>query len=1585
MASRRAEPATQSALEAARHLCQEARAVLTSLRGGPPAVARGDLANDLMDLRGLVKVHLESNEPPVPTTPTATILAVDRPVTPDPEVQPQCEEEDDAVIVQRSHVEMTSRYPESPMPTSKLCNLSGEPRSPSTGTPRIPDGVNTGFHSLSPENVGPFAWPFLAVVMDPRAAGPHTLIALRALFRLLERGSLVKPSSTKHGYHVFLEPLMKGVLACKFEQTDAGADEAVEMAIADLLALLVSIDQRAFLPATLMDAFNTVFVTRNTFVHSPALCYHFEDVLASMVLSSFEDLATTNDSACLILEFLVNQLLHTPLVGGDGLDEAAHEAQVAHDATRVLCLRLTRCCLRTGWGNGKHVPEDASRSHSVAEATDQVATDMTRHPWEDRSLLSIIQDDLCLSLLLTGQAIWAYHDSSSNISPSLISLEVLSEICATLSTLWNTVNLRRHLIPQFEKIFTGFYQRALVLLRKRKNPIDSASFNANLAFDSEVEIILESLVDLLGLHEPGHGHSSGDAGALEALFATYDCHMARSDVASELVVELCRGCGGVINDEGDVILGVFPSTSPPQDEPSTPPSGDLRPSQGVHVQQWRQVPAHLKELCAEALVGSMKCLFDEGNSKRKTGANAPESKQDESNEDAATGECSLRSILSEKRLRRRAAKLFNEKAKKGIEFLVSSGLVPDPVTPQSIAEFLRNGLVLGLDKAAAGQYLGEIGKAPAAGKSPPIWERDWFHKEVLSAYCSLFRFEGQSLLDGLRMFLGAFRLPGESQMIDRIIQAFADSCGRMCDESARMKLFSDDPKRSSDPAFLLAFSIIMLNTDLHNKNIREDRKMSLEAFIRNNTDYGRDITEQGKELPREFLTSIYESIRDEEIKTENDGAEGAMSVERWKDMLRGSAGEPTDESQPAPLVRSEGEVQELVIESLWMPVVSVIGAFWGVVGTDEAALESLAPPKIADGNPNAMLSAQGARLGLDMALDMLNGVLNMGRVDVFQQIFSCICYYTGLLGDYSSDAVDRTWAFVNSVEAQSAVVAVILTARDAGDSIGPEGWRQVWGILFELRDLKLLGGGISNRRRSILMESDPDLLSQDCRRDWTMCLIKGGLEGARRASHLSDERKGRSSVLGVMGRALFGGDDSYEQHGDSTTENVTFDPVVKTVHGKEELKVWDELAASDDEDDEDSYDETDGTGHQVQLTSSPRISSAGANFENQLIHEDILIHDQTVMPVTGLERMEDTRRFQISPRARVRKRLFRACDFAGLVSESRFIDQKGLQDMLIALVEIADKAEKTRVGSESSNTEGVMVDSTASASDIFAISPASEAFAEVLICEIALKNRDRLGMLWQKVLKEHYERKLGRRRQALFSSPDSEFQARPTFPSPGIEKCVSGFLRISACAVMRENVGSDVLASLSLLCPFGNEGPPSIAGDHLNKHLGEGLWRICRNIDGMRQLDANGWQGLLGLVEWCASIGGRSLQPGGSGTGRSAGLAEEDPALQAYRSLHLLLHAPELSGVVPYTVVRSIRTVIIAGERASFPKLSIAGLDLLQILRTRKESLTPQSTEEAGMKASPALDDDFWINCWVPVLETTAEAGRLSIFSVSVT
>ena len=70
---------------------------------------------------------------------------------------------------------------------------------------------------------------------------------------------------------------------------------------------------------------------------------------------------------------------------------------------------------------------------------------------------------------------------------------------------------------------------------------------------------------------------------------------------------------------------------------------------------------------------------------------------------------------------------------------------------------------------------------------------------------------------------------------------------------------------SADVAFILAFSIIMLNTDLHNPAIKEERRMTKEGFLRNN----RGICD-GQDLPAEFLSSIFDRIKKNPISLKED-------------------------------------------------------------------------------------------------------------------------------------------------------------------------------------------------------------------------------------------------------------------------------------------------------------------------------------------------------------------------------------------------------------------------------------------------------------------------------------------------------------------------------------------------------------------------------------------------------------------------------------------------------------------------------------------------------------------------------------------
>ncbi|XP_077867851.1 brefeldin A-inhibited guanine nucleotide-exchange protein 1-like, partial [Saccoglossus kowalevskii] len=101
------------------------------------------------------------------------------------------------------------------------------------------------------------------------------------------------------------------------------------------------------------------------------------------------------------------------------------------------------------------------------------------------------------------------------------------------------------------------------------------------------------------------------------------------------------------------------------------------------------------------------------------------------------------------------------------------------------------------------------------------------------------------------MFLDDFRLPGEAQKIDRLMEKFAQ---RYFETTAYQGLFA-----SADTAYVLAYSIIMLTTDLHSSQVKH--KMTKEQYIKMN----RGINDS-KDLPEDFLSAIYDEIADNEIR-----------------------------------------------------------------------------------------------------------------------------------------------------------------------------------------------------------------------------------------------------------------------------------------------------------------------------------------------------------------------------------------------------------------------------------------------------------------------------------------------------------------------------------------------------------------------------------------------------------------------------------------------------------------------------------------------------------------------------------------------
>uniref|UniRef100_A0A1W7RAW6 Brefeldin A-inhibited guanine nucleotide-exchange protein 1 n=1 Tax=Hadrurus spadix TaxID=141984 RepID=A0A1W7RAW6_9SCOR len=189
-------------------------------------------------------------------------------------------------------------------------------------------------------------------------------------------------------------------------------------------------------------------------------------------------------------------------------------------------------------------------------------------------------------------------------------------------------------------------------------------------------------------------------------------------------------------------------------------------------------------------------------------------------------------LKQQKEIMEQGIELFHRKPRRGIAFLHEHGLLGQ--TPWDIAEFFHSDDRL--DKTQIGDFLGENEK---------------LNKEVMCAYVDQVNFAGKDFVSALRIFLEGFRLPGEAQKIDRLMEKFA---ARYCETNPNNGLFA-----SADTAYVLAYSIIMLTTDLHSPQVKN--KMTKEQYIRMN----RGINDS-KDLPEEYLSQVYDEIAGNEIK-----------------------------------------------------------------------------------------------------------------------------------------------------------------------------------------------------------------------------------------------------------------------------------------------------------------------------------------------------------------------------------------------------------------------------------------------------------------------------------------------------------------------------------------------------------------------------------------------------------------------------------------------------------------------------------------------------------------------------------------------
>ncbi|KAL2103920.1 hypothetical protein ACEWY4_000788 [Coilia grayii] len=194
--------------------------------------------------------------------------------------------------------------------------------------------------------------------------------------------------------------------------------------------------------------------------------------------------------------------------------------------------------------------------------------------------------------------------------------------------------------------------------------------------------------------------------------------------------------------------------------------------------------------------------------------------------------------------------LFNKKPEKGVQYLTERGFVPD--TPVGVAHFLLQRK--GLSRQMIGEFLGNRQKQ--------------FNRDVLDCVVDEMDFSGMELDEALRKFQAHIRVQGEAQKVERLIEAFSQRyC--ICNPGVVRQF------RNPDTIFILAFAIILLNTDMYSPNVKPERKMKLEDFIKNL----RGV-DDGEDIPRETLVGIYERIRKRELKTNEDHVSQVQKVEK---------------------------------------------------------------------------------------------------------------------------------------------------------------------------------------------------------------------------------------------------------------------------------------------------------------------------------------------------------------------------------------------------------------------------------------------------------------------------------------------------------------------------------------------------------------------------------------------------------------------------------------------------------------------------------------------------------------------------------
>uniref|UniRef100_A0A3Q0R563 IQ motif and SEC7 domain-containing protein 3 n=1 Tax=Amphilophus citrinellus TaxID=61819 RepID=A0A3Q0R563_AMPCI len=333
--------------------------------------------------------------------------------------------------------------------------------------------------------------------------------------------------------------------------------------------------------------------------------------------------------------------------------------------------------------------------------------------------------------------------------------------------------------------------------------------------------------------------------------------MAFRDVTVQIDSQNFRVSSSVRESSTSVTLGSVVAPPPPREPAYAPPPQESIPLVSSPVVE----PLDVKRCGSETADNSSEQMSSSSTSTEARSTSEASSKEAlqamilslpryHCENPASCKSPTLSTDVMRKRLYRIGLNLFNVNPDKGLQFLISRGFIPD--TPIGVAHFLLQRK--GLSRQMIGEFLGN-------SKKP-------FNRDVLDCVVDEMDFSGMELDEALRKFQAHIRVQGEAQKVERLIEAFSQRyC--MCNPDVVQQF------HNPDTIFILAFAIILLNTDMYSPNIKPDRKMLLEDFIRNL----RGV-DDGADIPRDMVVGIYERIQLRELRSNEDHVTYVSKVEQ---------------------------------------------------------------------------------------------------------------------------------------------------------------------------------------------------------------------------------------------------------------------------------------------------------------------------------------------------------------------------------------------------------------------------------------------------------------------------------------------------------------------------------------------------------------------------------------------------------------------------------------------------------------------------------------------------------------------------------